>query len=247
MKFIAEVYWDRGSREVNQDSISLQEVSAGGKRVLFAAVCDGIGGLWQGETASGFVTERMTEWFYKEALPMLEKGKSRKKIVNAGLRVLNDCNEELGQFAGREDKKLGTTVTAVLIKESRFCFWHSGDTRLYRIGRSFGARVGRKGRKPLIRLTSDHTADARTLIQCIGCFAWKRPDVGHGILKKGETLLICSDGFRNRISEAKIGEALQGKELDTREVFEVRLREIAEYVKRHGEKDNISAVVIRRK
>ena len=61
MQFISEVYWDRGAREVNEDSLSLQQVSIRGKKVVFALVCDGIGGLEQGETASGFVAERMTE------------------------------------------------------------------------------------------------------------------------------------------------------------------------------------------
>ena len=48
--------------------------------MVFALICDGIGGLDGGEIASGFVAERMTEWFYKEALNLLKKGiKGRKK------------------------------------------------------------------------------------------------------------------------------------------------------------------------
>lgn len=237
MRFISEVYWDKGCREVNQDSVSLQEVSRDGKRILFAVVCDGIGGLWQGETASGFVTERMTEWFYTEALYMLHKRKSRKRIEMAGMRVLNDCNEDLIRFAGKKNRNLGTTVTAVLLKENRFCFWHSGDTRAYRIAGNLGGKT--------VRLTADHTLDSHTLVRCIGGFAWKRPDVGHGLLKRGETLLLCSDGFRNRIAEERLGEAFGGRELKTEAMLYAHLREIGAYVKRHGETDNISAVAIR--
>ena len=80
MRFLSEVYWDKGGRCVNQDSISLQEVRMKGEKVVFALICDGIGGLDGGEIASGFVAERMTEWFYKEALNLLRRHKGRKKI-----------------------------------------------------------------------------------------------------------------------------------------------------------------------
>ena len=53
MQFLSEIYWDRGARESNQDSVSLQQVSIRGKRAVMALVCDGIGGLEQGEIASG--------------------------------------------------------------------------------------------------------------------------------------------------------------------------------------------------
>ena len=88
MRFTSEVYWDKGERILNEDSISLQEVRVKGEKVVFAVICDGIGGLDYGEVASGFVTERMTEWFYKEALMMLKRHKGRRKIEKAGLRFL---------------------------------------------------------------------------------------------------------------------------------------------------------------
>ena len=36
MRFISDAYWDRGMRDGNQDSISLQEVRMKGKMVVFA-------------------------------------------------------------------------------------------------------------------------------------------------------------------------------------------------------------------
>ena len=98
MRFISDAYWDRGMRDGNQDSISLQEVRMKGKMVVFALVCDGIGGLEQGEKASGFVAEKMTEWFYREAIVMLKRRKSRKKIEKSGLRILYGCNREMQCF-----------------------------------------------------------------------------------------------------------------------------------------------------
>lgn len=243
MKVIAEVYWDKGMRFSNQDSVSLQEVCIGGKKVLFALVCDGIGGLKEGETASGLVVERMTEWFYRECVDMLQHRKSRKKIQKAGLRALYGCNEELRSYAVKKECKLGTTLTMLLMWRGRYVIWHSGDTRAYCIKT---AGIGNWMRRRKIRqLTSDHTVNNHTLVRCIGSFPWKEPDIYRGFCRGGSTILLCSDGFRNCVGEEKLGETLTPLYLQSAEQIRIRLRELAEYAKRQGEKDNISAVAIR--
>lgn len=235
MRFISDVYWDVGKRETNQDSVSLQEVSVKGRKVVFALVCDGIGGLEGGETASGFVAEKMTEWFYREALIMLKRHKGRRKIENAGLRILYGCNEEMMQEGKKKGIKFGTTVTALLLSGRHYFLWHSGDTRAYRM----------KGKGRLKRLTEDHIENAHTLIRCIGSFPWKRPDVKSGCFIGKCTFLLCSDGFRNRADEKRIEELLLPETIQRREQIYKRLKEMAEYVKRKGERDNISAVAIK--
>lgn len=235
MHYISEVYWDKGGRSVNQDSVSLQEVNIRGKKILFALICDGIGGLEDGESASGYVAERMTEWFYKEALLVFIRKKSGKCLLKSGLRALYGCNEEIRRVAETANKKMGTTATAMILWGRKYFLWHSGDTRAYLF------RERRRGRQ----LTTDHTADLHTLLRCIGSFVWKQPDVVRGYLKRGDVLLLCSDGFRNQISAERIEETLQPSEMETRERIYMRLSEIADYVKRHGEKDNISAVAVK--
>ena len=64
MAYITSWYWNKGDfRKVNEDSFTLQRVRARKKELIFAAVCDGIGGLRAGECASGLVAEQLTEWF----------------------------------------------------------------------------------------------------------------------------------------------------------------------------------------
>ena len=237
MRFTSEVYWDKGERILNEDSISLQEVRVKGEKVVFAVVCDGIGGLDYGEVASGFVTERMTEWFYKEALMMLKRHKGRRKIEKAGLRVLYACNEEMVRFGTEMGVKLGTTVTALLCKGRYYYLWHSGDGRAYRI-----KRKGFKGE--IKQLTRDHVFKNGILVRCVGSFEWRRPDVRSGYMIGKNVFLLCSDGFRNRIGEERLKEALHPDLLQTRGQMAMHLREIALYVKQRGEKDNISAIAI---
>lgn len=237
MQFITEVYWNSGERQPNQDSLSLQEVSIKGERVVFALVCDGMGGLWSGETASGFVAERMTEWFYKEALPLLEKKKRSRKIECAGIRCLYNCNEEMKEFASKKKIQFGTTVTALLFHKKHYLLWHSGDTRAYQI-----TSRGRNGR--IFRLTDDHSANERVLTKCIGSFTWKEPDICRGRFERRNMFLICSDGFRHVVSEEKLMEALSPGQLISKEQISRRIKEIADYSRRQGETDNISAAVI---
>ena len=57
MKYLTGVYWERGSTaKSNQDAVVLLQVLTARGRVMMAAVCDGMGGLAQGEVASGYVT-----------------------------------------------------------------------------------------------------------------------------------------------------------------------------------------------
>ena len=82
MAYITSWYWNKGDfRKVNEDSFTLQRVRACKKELIFAAVCDGIGGLRAGECASGLVAEQLTEWFYREGF---WKMRSRRAFRHAG-------------------------------------------------------------------------------------------------------------------------------------------------------------------
>ena len=58
--------WEKGECETNEDSLVLQQVETRVGTVTLAAVCDGVGGLKEGETASGYMAEMLIVWFYKE-------------------------------------------------------------------------------------------------------------------------------------------------------------------------------------
>ena len=93
MAYITSWYWNKGDfRKVNEDSFTLQRVRARKKELIFAAVCDGIGGLRAGECASGLVAEQLTEWFYREGFWKMrsfldktdEKAGTRRAFGHAG-------------------------------------------------------------------------------------------------------------------------------------------------------------------
>lgn len=237
MHYISEIYWNKNSRPTNQDSLSLQEISINGKRAVFALICDGIGGLWKGELASGFAAESMTEWFHKEAVSMLGRNRRRRILVRSGLRALYACNEKMREYGEEKQVRFGTTLTMLLLYKRGYILWHCGDSRAY--------RIRGRGKKRMEQLTKDHTAGKNILTKCIGGFRWRLPDIRTGRAGKNNVFLICSDGFRHIVDEERIGESLSPEQLRESRQLLARITEIAEYSMKRGERDNISAIVIK--
>lgn len=104
MAYITSWYWNKGDfRKVNEDSFTLQRVRARKKELIFAAVCDGIGGLRAGEYASGLVAEQLTEWFYREGFWKMRSFFWTKRMKKRALDALLDMQEKL-ERCEREEK-----------------------------------------------------------------------------------------------------------------------------------------------
>lgn len=134
MQYLTGVYWCRGRvADRNQDSVILQQVLTRRGRVLMAAVCDGMGGISQGETASGYVAESLQEWFYTELLYMIRE-KKRSWVIRRSLdRLTFHLQRQLQRYAGQEEISLGTTMTVLVIWEKTYLVWHLGDSRACRL------------------------------------------------------------------------------------------------------------------
>lgn len=134
MQYLTGVYWNRGSTAArNQDSLILQQVLTGRGRVLVAAVCDGMGGLQQGETASGYMAERLQEWFYGFLMRAVHRKKPYWMIRRSIERLVYDAQEQLRQYGRKEQLALGTTMSVLVLWEDTYLIWHMGDSRIYHI------------------------------------------------------------------------------------------------------------------
>ncbi|MDE6845516.1 MAG: serine/threonine-protein phosphatase [Lachnospiraceae bacterium] len=243
MKYLTSVYWERGNvADNNQDSLILLQVLTGRGRVLMAAVCDGMGGLAQGEVASGYVTRRLQEWFYGPLLRAIRKRKAYWVIRRSLDRLVYHMQEQLSQYAKQEGICLGTTMTVLIIWEKTYLLWHLGDSRVYRLCISGMGKGNKDGAECL---TSDHVRGNNRLTKCVGSFGYERPDFKMGIVKAGQAMLLCSDGFRHCVTGREISDVLAPKVIAEEEQASRRLREIGEVCMKRGERDNISAVYIK--
>lgn len=194
---------------------------------LLAAVADGVGGHARGREASEFTVRGLLSDYYATpdtwAIP---------KALDA---VLQAINRWLYAQAQKQQQNVGmaTTLTAIVMRGSRYTYAHVGDSRLYRL---------REGE--LSRLTNDHVWDHpeldNVLSRAIGLDATVAVDYGEGELKAGDVFMLCSDGVWNRLGDTRIHDILV-HHADPQEAA-TRLASIAED---SGSQDNCTAVVVR--
>ena len=250
MQYVTAVYWNRGSvAACNQDSLTLQQVLTGRGRVLMAAVCDGMGGLQQGETASGYMTERLQEWFYGSLMRSIHKKKPYWMIRRSLDRMVYHVQEQMRQYAGRERLDMGTTVSVLVLWEDIYLIWHLGDSRIYRIrsrGRFNRESYKKSGKLGLMEsMTTDHVQERNKLTKCVGSFGYFRPDYRMGTLKRGDAFLLCSDGFYHCVTNQELADILCPDRLLEERQMERRLTEISTACMKRGERDNLSAIYIK--
>lgn len=230
---ISAVYYDKGDfAPKNQDALVLEEVCLGRKKAALMAVCDGIGGLERGEYASSYVTMRLRSWFYESALKEMERKGTGRRIKAAAMGVLYDCNRHLVSYGKQYGVKLGTTVTMTIVLRHRYYLFHAGDSR--------AVLVGRRCRW----LSRDDVYQGNTLSRCIGSYRWQGVSFRRGSIRKGETLLLCTDGFWRKAGEEELCRSLGGGELFGEGRLEKRLEKLGQETRKRGEKDNQAAVAL---
>lgn len=233
MKFDSGIYWEKGRRRNNQDSLALAQVRTTRGRVLFAVVSDGIGGLEEGETASGYITEQLTALFYEQLLLLIRKKKGRRKLEKCLIRCLYQIRGALSKYAAEHEIRLGATVSLLLIWKNKYLLLHLGDSRIYYFGK-----------KRIRQLTKDHSDGKNGLFKCLSSFPFQMPDRAWGRLYGKCSFLLCTDGFYRKMDREKF-ERLLPTEIDSEQQIERRLRDIADTCQKKGEGDNMTAVYVK--
>jgi len=229
LKIISGVFWDRGKRLVNQDSLILQQALTGRGRVLLAAVSDGVGSLSEGENASGFITEKLVECFYGQLVGLAGKRKGKRALKKSLLRCFYETNSQLRHYGEGKEIRLGATISLLFLWGRRYMIFHLGDSRIYLCGR-------RKARL----LTRDHT-EGGGITRCMGSFPFQYPDICFGKVHGRKGFLLCTDGFYRTLGQDAL-EALDPGDISGEEQIERRLWQLGTAAGKKGEQDNLSAV-----
>lgn len=251
MDFFIAAMTDKGvKRPTNQDSLFAKQFMTECGKYAFAVLCDGMGGLQHGELASASIVSAFSAWA-GERLPTITKPLMDHEIRKEWTGIIRVKNQELRTYGLSNGCKLGSTVTALLLSETRFFILNIGDTRAYEL----------HGR--CRQLTVDHTVIAdevsmgnmtqeqaefspmrSVLTRCVGVYDNVYPDMFFGDAKLGAVYLLCSDGFRHCISVGEMAEYLMPGSSDPALELRRGEEELIDMVKKRGEKDNISAVAI---
>lgn len=251
MEFLTAYATDVGiKKEVNQDALLIKTATTNRGKVAFLCVCDGMGGLEQGEIASSHVICAMSDWFEKKFPIILDEENIETKIKEDLNQVLLDCNRKLHEYGSRNGIQLGTTCTAALFFEECYYVIHVGDTRVYEImdtiqqvseDQTVLAREIALGR--VSPQNAEHDTRGSILLQCIGASNVLKPDFFTRKTRRGVVYLMCTDGFRHKVSEVELLDGFHPKHMTNERIMEKQCIDFIELNKERMEKDNITVVI----
>ena len=253
MKFLMCAKTDVGIvKDINQDCLSVMELETGLGGMVFAVLCDGMGGLAQGEVASANVVRAFRRWAL-ESLPELCQSELDEESIRVDWeRIIQDLNASIREYGMQLGARMGTTAVVMLLTQQRYYIMNVGDSRAYEL------RAG------LRQITNDHSYVARevalgnirpedaehhpkrnVLLQCVGASSLVRPDMFSGSIAENTVYMLCSDGFRHELTTGEIFESCAPEALANEAAREMKAGVLIELVKQRRERDNISLVLVK--
>lgn len=239
----------KGKRTKNEDFVKAETIKIRDREIYVAAIADGMGGHRAGEIASKTAVEGLFD-FVKNNPDIFPLPLKLQKALSEAYCKINHELIKLGKN-GDELTDLGTTLTAIILKDDSFWISHIGDTRVYLIKE-----------ESIEQLTKDHSAvaesirdgilneqDARAspfahaLTRYLGSAENFTPDIqplrGSYKIDDGSVIILCSDGITSVLSELDIYEAV---------IFSENIREAAHKIislaYNSGSNDNMSLILI---
>jgi serine/threonine protein phosphatase PrpC len=232
------------ARENNEDKFDFYEPD---EEPLLAArgsvylVCDGMGGHNAGQIASELAAKQFLHAYYHLG------GTAQEAARHAILQAHHYIAEMASKIPSRYG--MGTTLTALILKQDEGILAHVGDSRCYRL---------REG--VFEQLSRDHTLVARlveqgiitpeqakyhpqrnVIRQAVGVADPSEPlepDIETFALQAGDLYLLCSDGLTDMVDDAEI-EAILRDEPPTRAAWRLVDRALA-----NGGRDNITVALV---
>lgn len=228
-------------REMNQDNYY---ISGNQDKFKLYIVADGMGGYKGGEVASA-IAIASAKSYIENNFDKIEHDKINiQKLVRSAMEYANMIVYE----KSKENEALtgmGTTLEICLIYSNRVYIGHVGDSRIYRIRKTF-----------IRKITTDHSyvetlvkdgtitrEEAVThpkknmLMKAIGCSSYVEPDIMVKGFEKEDILVMTSDGLTNMVTDEEIYNIVK-------ENVTTATKKLVEKANEHGGYDNITVVVI---
>ena len=234
-------------RKGNEDSYYAPSQSRPKDPQFFLCVADGLGGHNAGEIASQLAVRTMVT----SMQTMEGNNQMLDHPFETMQRLFFEANDKIHMLSTESEKMygMGTTLTAAVCKKHMVCIAHVGDSRAYLFNED-----------GLVQITTDHTF-VQTLIQsgqltekaalthpyrhvitrAVGIEQFLEVDFFEADWKLGDTLLLCSDGLTNMVSDEEIADIFKHKNS-----LEDQGSALLGLALEHGGKDNITICLARR-
>jgi protein phosphatase len=212
------------------------------RRGTLLVVADGMGGSRAGEVASRLAVETVLRC-YREA-PGEDLLEDLHHAVEAANRVVHRESAAHAELSG-----MGTTCTAVVMRGADAYFAHVGDSRAYLIhdgsirqltrDHSLVAQLVREGQLTPEQAKVDPRRNVVTRSVGVGAHVEIDAEPVPGVLRPGDTVLICSDGLHGVVADEELKVAASGADLGQGCLDAIRL------ANQRGGPDNITVVLAR--
>ena len=254
---IASVYSVTGNyKKVNQDSVLLKTAYSNGKDIAILAVCDGMGGLANGEEASQLAALHLNRWF-TQIFPYFLSEKTEEaffsKIKTSLDSLVMKADEEIKKITRKTGKSSGTTMCVLLIVGNRFYTLNIGDSRAYKVTQDKCIQLTKDQTYTQLMIDQGKTTrqemkkhpQRNALLQCIGAGQEIEPIYTRGEADDDDVFFVCSDGFRHLLSNEEFLRSLNPGKLQNEYVMQEILEKLVDLNLDRGEKDNISVVCLK--
>ncbi|WP_290776173.1 Stp1/IreP family PP2C-type Ser/Thr phosphatase [Anaerofustis sp.] len=225
-------------REINQDSFLMLENKE--KNIIAFGVADGLGGHNAGELASALCMDILREYF-NISNKFYDEMKSEVKgiIEYANKRILDFANEN------EEALGMGTTLTLCIFHEGDAFVVHIGDSRCYTINQneikqitvdhSLVSHMVASGE--ITKEEAEHHPNRNIITNALGTQEEFFIDTYELDLKKGDIVLICSDGLSEHVSKEDIMDIVNNNDLEEAKHL------LIDKANENGGTDNITVVL----
>ncbi len=216
-----------------------------GERGTLLGVCDGMGGAAAGEVASQLAVDIIFQRMALGDAPQDHDSLAARlvhAIESAGLRIFSEAKLD------RTRRGMGTTSTIAALMDDHLFLGQVGDSRAYILRGDRLVQVTRDQSlvNQLIEAGQLTEEEAETfehnniILQALGTADSVQVDLTYVLLRKGDTLLLCSDGLSGMVRNDEIREVLRSG-AEPLEMCKV----LTDRANQAGGHDNITVVVAR--
>lgn len=255
MEYKIAIQTDIGiKKDTNQDSCCVKEAVTEKGNILFAVICDGMGGLAKGEVASATLVKAFSDWFENELPEIMARENPLGEVEYRWGRMIKEQNQNIAAYGKKLRLQLGSTITALLVLEDgKYLIGHVGDSRAYKItdveatllteDQTVVAKEIKQGK--ITPEEAENDPRRNVLLQCVGASRIVEPVFYYGTVQFNECYMLCSDGFRHVITNDEILEAFAPSNNPDEETMNKHIIDLIELNKFRHENDNITSLLIK--
>lgn len=230
---------DTGRVRISNDDCVLSTVNGQGDILLI--VCDGMGGYKRGDFASKLVVDTFKEEFNNHGFFL-----SKYHAINWLQKIIKRTNKIIFEYSQeKEFKDMGTTISLVLIFKNTIITAYAGDSRIYFYNKhkilqisedqTYVEQLYKSGE--ITKEEMEVHPNRHTLTNAIGIFPF--PNLVFESFKNNkQSILLCSDGLYNNLTDSEILSILS-----TNELIEEKAKTLIACANANGGSDNIAVVL----